>query len=141
MTTKEVKEYFRQIRHEQYEINHLAEMIKSEELTLLPSAIRYDKEKVQTSPEDILAKSVAKINTLEQELALSMSNLKLRRARAEAMLSKLESSDEREVMRWYYMSIDGRNLYTWDDVAARMAYTKRWILKIHGNAIRNLADK
>ena len=141
MTTKEIKDYFRQIRREQLEIIHLTEMIKSEEMSLLPSAIRYDKEKVLTSPEDVLAKSVAQINTLETELEMSISNLKIRRARAEAMLKKLDNTDEREVMRWYYMSFNDRHPFTWDDVAVRMAYTKRWILKLHGNAIMHLAEK
>ena len=46
MTVKEIKEFFRQIRREQGEINHLGRMIKQEELLLLPKAIVYDKDKV-----------------------------------------------------------------------------------------------
>lgn len=141
MTTKEIKDYFRQIRREQFEIIHLTEMIKSEEQSLLPSAIRYDREKVQTSPEDVLSKSVAKITELEREYAESLVTLKSNKANAEAMLKDLDNPDEREVMRWYYMSFNGRNPYTWDDVAVRMAYTKRWILKLHGNAIMHLSEK
>lgn len=141
MTTKEIKDYFRQIRREQFEIIHLTEMIKSEEQSLLPSAIRYDREKVQTSPEDVLSKSVAKITELEREYAESLVTLKSNKANAEAMLKDLDNPDEREVMRWYYMSFNGRQPFTWDDVAVRMAYTKRWILKLHGNAIMHLSEK
>lgn len=141
MTTKEIKDYFRQIRREQFEIIHLTEMIKSEEQSLLPSAIRYDREKVQTSPEDVLSKSVAKITELEREYAESLVTLKSNKANAEAMLKDLDNPDEREVMRWYYMSFNGRHPFTWDDVAVRMAYTKRWILKLHGNAIMHLSEK
>ena len=141
MTTKEIKDYFRQIRREQFEIIHLTEMIKSEEMSLLPSAIRYDREKVQTSPEDVLAKSAAKISALEQQYAESLLELKSNKANAEAMLKDLDNPDEREVMRWYYMSFNGRQPFTWDDVAVRMAYTKRWILKLHGNAIMHLSEK
>ena len=140
MTTKEIKEYFRQIRREQFEINHLTEMIKNEELSLLPSAIRYDKEKVQTSPEDVLSKRVAKITELETEYASSLATLKLNKVRAEAMLRSLDNSDEREVMRWYYMSFNDRHPFTWDEVAVKMSYTKRWILKLHGNAIMHLSE-
>lgn len=141
MTPKEIKDYFRQIRREQFEIIHLTEMIKSEEQSLLPSAIRYDREKVQTSPEDVLSKSVAKITELEREYAESLVTLKSNKAKAESMLKDLDSPDEREVMRWYYMSFNGRQPFTWDDVAIRMSYTKRWILKLHGNAIMHLSEK
>jgi hypothetical protein len=140
MTTKEVKEYFRQIRKEQMEINHLIDMIRSEELMLLPKAIQYDKDKVQSSPEDVLSKKVAEIAELDAQWKNAVVNLKFRRARAEAMLNALESSDEREVMRWYYMSTNNKHLMTWDEVATKMSYNKRWILKIHGNAIMHLSE-
>lgn len=139
-TPKEVKEYFKQIRKEQMEITHLVEMIRSEELMLLPKAIQYDKDKVQTSPEDILSEKVAEISEMDMEWKKAVVNLKYRRAQAEAMLKQLVSSDEREVMRWYYMSMNNKHLMTWEEVASKMAYNKRWILKIHGNAIMHLSE-
>ena len=140
MTVCEVKEYFRQIRKEQLEINHLAEMIQHEELTLLPKAVTYDKDKVQMSPEDILARSAAEIVEMQEELGRSIMILKRKKAGAEAMIIKLENSDEREVMRYYYLdSIKGR-LFRWDDVADKMHKDRRQIFRIHGNALKNLSQ-
>ena len=139
MTPGAIKEYFRQIRREQLEILHLAEMIKHEELTLLPKAVTYDKDKVQVSPEDILARSAAEIVEMQEELGRSILILKRKKARAESMIIQLESSDEREVMRYYYLdSLDGR-LLKWDDVATKMHREKRQIFRIHGNALNNLS--
>ena len=139
MTVCEVKEYFRQIRKEQLEIMHLAEMIQHEELTLLPKAITYDKEKVQTSPEDILANGAAEIVEMQEELGRSIVILKRKKAGAEAMIIRLENSDEREVMRYYYLdSIEGQ-LFKWEDVAEKMHRDKRQIFRIHGNALKNLS--
>lgn len=139
MTPGAIKEYFRQIRREQLEILHLAEMIKHEELTLLPKAVTYDKDKVQVSPEDILARSAAEIVEMQEELGRSILILKRKKARAESMIIQLESSDEREVMRYYYLdSLDGR-LLKWDDVATKMHREKRQIFRIHGNALSNLS--
>ena len=46
MTASEVKEYFKEIRKEQQEVNHLAQMIRKEEIELLPKAIAYDKDRM-----------------------------------------------------------------------------------------------
>ncbi len=140
-TVNEAKEYFRQIRKEQLEIIHLGKMIEREELTLLPKAIRYDTDKVQLSPDDILARSAAEIADMKEELQRSIVVLKEKKAKAESVLMNLDNSDEREVMRWYYMDSDGSRLLKWEDVAEKMNYNKRWVLKIHGRALSNLKKK
>lgn len=140
-TVNEAKEYFRQIRKEQLEIIHLGKMIEREEMTLLPKAIRYDTDKVQLSPDDILARSAAEIADMKEELQRSIGVLKEKKAKAESVLMNLDNSDEREVMRWYYMDSDGSRLLKWEDVADKMNYNKRWVLKIHGRALANLTKK
>jgi hypothetical protein len=140
-TVNEAKEYFRQIRKEQLEIIHLGKMIEREELTLLPKAIRYDTDKVQLSPDDILVRSAAEIADMKEELQRSIVVLKEKKAKAESVLMNLDNSDEREVMRWYYMDSDGSRLLKWEDVAEKMNYNKRWVLKIHGRALSNLIKK
>lgn len=140
MTVCEVKEYFRQIRKEQLEIMHLAEMIQHEELSLLPKAVTYDKDKVQISPEDILARSAAEIVEMQEELGRSILILKRKKAGAEAMIIKLENSDEREVMRYYYLDSLKGQLLRWEDVAEKMHRDKRQIFRIHGNALKNLSQ-
>ena len=140
-TVNEAKEYFRQIRKEQLEIFHLEKMIEREELTLLPKGIRYDTDKVQVSPEDILARSAAEIADMKKELLRSIQVLKEKKARAECVLMNLDNSDEREVMRYYYMDSEESRLLKWEDVAEKMNYNKRWVLKIHGRALANLTKK
>lgn len=137
----EAKDYFRQIRKEQLEIFHLSSMIEREELTLLPKGLRYDTDKVQVSPEDILARSAAEIADMKKELCRSIWTLKEKKAMAENKLMELDNSDEREVMRWYYLDSDGSRLLKWEDVADKMNYNKRWVLKIHGRALANLTKK
>ena len=53
------------------------------ESCLLPAAIRYDKDKVQTSPEDPMAKIVAEINELEVE----MNKIQLKKSRQIAKMN------------------------------------------------------
>lgn len=138
MTVNEIKDFFRQIRREQSEINHLSRMIKQEEMLLLPKGIVYDKDKVRSSPEDKFSEICAKISDMQEELERSIFDLKTRQARAEKMIRLLEDPDEREVMRWYYMSTDNGRLLTWQDVAIRMNYYRRHVIRIHGNALIHL---
>ena len=140
MKVEDVKVYFRQIRKEQNEINHLREMIEHEELLLLPKAITYDKDRVQVSPEDILAKCAAEISDINDEMGRSIVKLYHRKAEAESYISQLDDSDEREVLRWYYLSStpEGK-LLLWDAVAEKMNKEIRTIFRIHGHALRNLS--
>lgn len=140
MNTSEVKKWFSQIRKEQYEISHLKAMITNAELGLLPSGVRYDKDKVQTSPDDIMSRVLAKAMDMRTELEISITKLQERQIQAEKMIQQLENSDEREVMRYYYMDLEDGKPLTWEQVGIRMNYYKRHVLRIHGKALNNLAD-
>lgn len=141
MTTTEIKEFFRQIRKEQNEITHLIEMIDRERLSLLPQGIRYDKEHIQVSPDNMFENNMAKLSDMESKLETSIMALKHRRGQAEEMLLLLDNSDEREVMRWYYMDTKDGKLLHWDEVGEKMSYDTRHILRIHGSAIANLSKR
>ena len=140
MTLTEVKTFFRQIRKERKEIQHLSEMIRQEESMLLPKAIVYDKDKVQASPDDKFSEICAKVSAMQEELGESIVRLKNKQMKAECMIRTLEDPDEREVMRWYYMSTDHGRLLTWQDVAIRMNYYRRHVIRIHGNALAHLVE-
>ena len=140
MKTNDVKNMFREIRKEQKEIAHLAEMIKSEEMMLLPQGIRYDKDKVQTSPDDMISKNVSKIVDMQKTLEQSIFSLKQKHIDAEQLIRQLDNSDEREVMRWYYLTVEDNKPLTWEQVAIRMNFYKRHVLRLHGNAILHLSE-
>lgn len=139
MNVNEVKDYLRQIRREQIEINHLKELIENEWFTLLPKGITYDKDRVQVSMEDLLAKSAAEIEDIRSEMGKSIIMLYRKKVKAEAYIRQLEKTDEREVIRWYYLSTNEKDeLLVWDDVSEKMHREKRQIFRIHGNALKNL---
>lgn len=140
MTATEIKNFFRQIRKEQNEIAHLAMLIQQEETMLLPKAIVYDKDKVQVSPEDKFSDICARISDMQEELGESIVKLKVKQMTAERMIRKLSDPDEREVMRWYYMTLYDNRPLTWQDVAIRMNYYRRHVIRIHGNALAHLVE-
>lgn len=140
MTATEIKNFFRQIRKEQNEIAHLAMLIQQEETMLLPKAIVYDKDKVQVSPEDKFSDICARISDMQEELGESIVKLKAKQMTAERMIRNLSDPDEREVMRWYYMTLYDNRPLTWQDVAIRMNYYRRHVIRIHGNALAHLVE-
>ena len=140
MTATEIKNFFRQIRKEQNEIAHLAMLIQQEETMLLPKAIVYDKDKVQVSPEDKFSDICARISNMQEELGESIVKLKAKQMTAERMIRNLSDPDEREVMRWYYMTLYDNRPLTWQDVAIRMNYYRRHVIRIHGNALAHLVE-
>lgn len=142
MTVGEVKDIFKQTRKAQIEIKHLVRLIEREELTLLPKAIRYDRDKVQTSPEDILARSAAEIADMREEMTKSWYLLKQKMGYAESLITKLDDTDEREVLRYYYLDCNGNGYpMTWAEVAEAMGFNERTIYRIHGSALVHLSEK
>ena len=142
MTVGEVKEILKQVRKSQIEIKHIVRLIEREELTLLPKAIRYDRDKVMTTPDDILARSAAEIADMRAELAKTMIMLKNKMGYAESLIARLDDTDEREVLRYYYLDRNGNGgLMTWAEVADVMGFNERTIYRIHGSALVHLAEK
>lgn len=142
MTVGEIKDTFKQVRKTQIEIKHIMRLIEREELTLLPKAIRYDRDKVQITPEDILARSAAEIADMHEELSKSFIMLRNKMGYAESLIAKLDDTDEREVLRYYYLDSSGTGgLMTWAEVAEVMGYNERTIYRLHGSALVHLAEK
>lgn len=139
MTTNELKDFLRAIRSEQHEIAHLREMVAELETELLPQAIRYDRDKVQVSPDEKFSKICAKIVDYEDELGKSIAILVGRKLYAEQLIKKLDNEKEREVLRLYYLTTENGQSLTWNQVAIRMNYFERHVKRIHGNALVNLA--
>ena len=136
---EEVKKYFKTIRSEQLEIIRMLEMIERKELGLLPKAIVYDKDKIQTSPDDLLAKNEAEIADLTQIMRKKAAELRKKKVEAEKIVESLDYPEEREVMRLYYLSLKkDYRLFRWEEVAAKLGYTMRHTLRLHADALEQL---
>lgn len=141
-TIGEVKKYFRTIRYEQLEIMRMLEMIERKETGLLPRAIVYNKDKVQTSPEDFLAKNEAEIVDLTKLMQEKAAELRKKKMEAEKIVESLECPGERDVMRMYYLSLKkDYRLHRWEDVAAKLGYTMRHTLRLHSDALEKIISR
>ena len=128
----DAKTFFRAIRLERREIRILNEKIYAREMDLLPSGIRYDKDNIQTSIEDIMSIKLAELGDYEKKRKELLRILTTRQAQAIEIVSQIPDTKQRQVMEIYYFDTSNP---TWDDVADEMGYDRRWILRIHGNAL------
>ena len=128
----EIWAFLKEVRKEQEEITQLKALIQEKELTLLPRAITYDKDKVQVSPEDFYSKTCAIISDLEMELGKSVMILAKKQIKAE---------NERKVMRCYYLSTFEGHSPSWVQVGIMMNYYESYVKKVHSDALLHLSQK
>lgn len=74
------------------------------ESCLLPAAIRYDKDKVQTSPSDPMSKIVSEVMELENEMKRVQYNKSRQIAKIDKAISSLESAEERTALSMRYIN-------------------------------------
>ena len=139
MNVKELKQFFKDVRSEQAEIQQLKDLIQQKEMSLYPKAITYDGLKVQVSPEDRFANECAAVADLQVELGASIMRLAKKQIQAEQLIRKLDDSNMRKVMRYYYLTTFDGQLPTWNQVAIKMNYYERYVKKLHGSALLELS--
>ena len=137
MTKYEVYEWLNRPTKLTYDIKakiRLAEEIRS---GLLPTAIRYDKDKIVTSygtNADPMTEIMARVEAIQKEIA----ELQLQRAIAmielEEVFSKLDK-DEGKVMSRYYLS---RKKI--EEIHREIHYSTRWVYKLRERGIEDVKN-
>lgn len=88
------------------------------ESCLLPAAIRYDKDKVQSFPEDVMSKIVAEVAELEKEMNRVQQRKANQIAKIDKAISTLPSDEERTALTMRYI-----NRISVTDIAEAMGYS------------------
>lgn len=131
------QEFLQQIKREQIEIKRLQEQIDTAETSLLPKAIRYDLDKVQTSPEDPMYAVLAEVEEYKREMMIRVQRLTARRNTALKLISRLKNTQQRQVLFLYYLD---PGLLTMQQVADKMVYSEREAWRKHNAAMDRLAN-
>lgn len=95
------------------------------ESCLLPAAIRYDKDKVQTSPVDPMSKVVAEIMELEKEMKSLQVRKAERIAEIDRQISYLASDEQRTALTMRFI-----NRISVTEIAEAMGYAEPTIYKL-----------
>lgn len=133
-----VKAFFRQCRREIAEYQYMKERLDWLRSSLLPEAIRYKQVDVQTSGAgDRMAEVVPEIVGLEHTIAEYVDTLAAHQQRAECIISQIDRSEFRLLLRLYYLNSPQ---LSWGDVADRMHYELQSIYNMHGQALLAAAE-
>ena len=128
------------VRNEQREINIIKTLMWQAEMDILPSGIRYDKDSVQSSPEDHMLETVTRyskdMDKYRKQLERHLRSIAPKRSRAIAMISKLDDSMQRQVLELFFL--DSRRL-TMQQVADIIHYSVQHTFRIYKEALRNLS--
>ena len=131
----DILKFLKQIRTNRRELGILENSIQEMRFMLMPSGIRYDLDKVQTSPEDRLSQSVADLVAVERRQKRQIERLMSDIAKAEKLIEVMPTPEYRELIRLRYVS-GGLKLMTWEQVAEQMGYSADHVRgKLHGKAI------
>ena len=67
-------------------------------------AIRYDKDHVQTSPDDYLAMAMADIIEIEKQIEKEETDIENKKGKAYAIVRQIETAEHRAFIEWYYLN-------------------------------------
>lgn len=128
-----------QVRDEQREINIIRNLMWQAEMDILPSGIRYDKDSVQSSPEDHMLETVTRyskdMDKYRKQLDRHLRSIAPKRSRAIAMIARLQDPAQRQVLELFFL--DSRRL-TMEQVAEAMGYSVRQTFYIYKAALKRL---
>lgn len=125
------------IRNTQKEINELKQRIDEEYYSLLPSGIRYDLDKVQTSPEDRLPEVMGRIDEHIRVMCDRLERLLVRKQWAEHLINKLEDTRQRQVLDLYFLSVERM---TMKKIADKMGYSEQQTFRYYSEGLKNLEN-
>lgn len=136
MTQAEGKAFYGRIKAIDAVIEAKAMAANALRLSLLPSGLRYDSDKVQTSPSDQLLSGYVRISDKLERLEAEMRQLMIERADAvaaiDAALERLEDKRESLAIMAYYVKREKVK-----DIARRMSYSEDMIYLLIRRGIEN----
>ena len=124
------KEFLKQYHSKRLEIKSLDTEIEKLETVLTSGAIRYDKERVQSSSRLDRDRILAEIADQQVERKQLRAEAELVMCEVADVIHRVEPAELSRVLHLRY--IDDKK---WNDIAAEMQLDERWVFRLHGRAL------
>lgn len=132
----DVLKFLKGIRSERLEVIRLKEERDTLYYSLMPSGIRYDLDKVQTSPQDKMLAVAGRLYEIQEIIDRRIDKLSADVALAHKVIDAVPTPECRELLLLRYLT-GSRKPMTWTEIADRMEYSIDHVQgKLHGKAIR-----
>lgn len=93
-------------------------------------AIRYDKDRVQTTPEDFIVKAMNDIIRIEKQIEKEEREAEKKKDKAYSIVRKMDQAEQRIIIEWYYF-----NGLSMIDAATRMNIAERTAYYLRDDAL------
>ena len=135
MTDKELsqqaKDYFAQIRKTDRLIQRLKGTVATLRSGLTSQSYELKPDKVQSSgAKNPLESTMIKILDLERQITARIDELATMRNDSFSMIKNVPDLDQQNILIGRYIQ-----LKEWDDIAAELSFSPKWVLKLHGKAL------
>ena len=130
MNRQECFEYLGQVRGLNRRIERLDEQILELRYSLLPGAIRYDKDRVATSPKDNVTETFARIYDLETDKKKLIAERQILTVCLFQIINRVPAGKERAFLLRFYIHCESM-----DKVADELNITLRHCFRIRNNAV------
>ena len=94
-------------------------------------AIRYDKDKVQTSPQDYMTMAVADLVEIEKQIREAETDIEDMKGQAYIVVRQMHEPEQRAVIEWYYL-----NGLSMIDTAERLNLSERSAYYLREDALK-----
>ena len=131
------KEYLRRIRDAESDLRN-AEMDyqRARDDVMNLKAIEYDKDKVSNSHIGDLLDAIAALEKYAERVNAKWDELIAMREEAKAQIEPIADGRYREVLHRRYLQGE-----SWEYIAVGMGYSFRQVTRLHGGALRAIAEK
>lgn len=131
----DVLKFLKSIRSKRAEITTLKRARDEIYWSLMPSGIRYDLDKVQTSPQDRMSETAGDLYEIQDKLDHMIAALASDVNLAVDLVSQMPTPECRQLITLRYLGTD-RELSKWESVAQDMGYSLDHVKgSLHGKAI------
>ena len=127
------KDFLNRIRHIDIMIDCKCEQIASLRELLTGGAIRYDKDKVQSSVSDTMSDTISKIIELEEKVNADIDLLVDYKTQARELIEQLPSDVEKVIL--YKRYFDNKSF---EQISVECNYSWRHTCRLHGMALASL---
>lgn len=94
-------------------------------------AIRYDKDKVQTSPQDYMTMAIADLVEIEKQIREAEIDIEDMKGQAYIIVRQMKEPEQRAVIEWYYL-----NGLSMIDTAERLNLSERSAYYLREDALK-----
>lgn len=129
-----VKEFLKNGRKLNFEIDELIKERDKAFALACGGAVKYDDERVQTSPGNVTENKFINYAEITAEIDRKIDELYAYRIEMHHLINTIDNSLYRAVLTARYINCD-----TWEKIADNMGYDIRHIHRIHGRALREIS--